>query len=104
MAARVALLALLPFSSVFAFSNTVPFVAWSSQRYPITLCSHTKPKLFPALRSDVLSNLAPGTRPSHGTLLEDIISNGDICSYDAIVVVDHPGVGRLPEHPLCHSE
>ena len=36
MAARVAqlaLLALLPFSSVFAFSDTVPFVAWSSQRY-----------------------------------------------------------------------
>ncbi|KAI9572433.1 hypothetical protein HD554DRAFT_2065216 [Boletus coccyginus] len=74
MAARFALLALLPFSGVFAFSNTVPFVAWSSQR------------------SDVLTNLTPGTRPNHGALLENIVSNGDICSYDAIVVVDHPGV------------
>ncbi|KAF8451018.1 hypothetical protein L210DRAFT_3386044 [Boletus edulis BED1] len=74
MTARVAaVLALLPFSSVFAFSNTVPFVAWSSQR------------------SDALNNLTPGTRPNHGTLLQDIISNGDLCSYDAVVVVDHPG-------------
>ncbi|KAG8218251.1 hypothetical protein J3R82DRAFT_3861 [Butyriboletus roseoflavus] len=74
MAARVALLVLLPFSSVFAFSNTVPFVAWSSHS------------------SDVLSNLAPGARPNHGALLEDIVSVGDLCSYDAVVVVDHPGV------------
>ncbi|KAH0839536.1 hypothetical protein J3R83DRAFT_421 [Lanmaoa asiatica] len=74
MAARVALLAFLPFSGVFAFSNTVPFVAWSSRS------------------SNVLSNLSPGTRPNHGALLQDIISNGDLCSYDAIVVVDHPGV------------
>ncbi|KIK98166.1 hypothetical protein PAXRUDRAFT_824187 [Paxillus rubicundulus Ve08.2h10] len=74
MAARVALLALLPFTGVLAFSNTIPFVAWSSQS------------------SDVLNNLSPGTRPNRGALLESIISNGDICSYDAVVVIDHPGL------------
>lgn len=41
MATRVVLLALL-LSSVLAFSNTVPFVAWSSQRYPRTMYSHAK--------------------------------------------------------------
>ncbi|KIJ19783.1 hypothetical protein PAXINDRAFT_166013 [Paxillus involutus ATCC 200175] len=74
MAARVVLLALLPFTGVLAFSNTIPFVAWSSQS------------------SDLLNNLSPGARPNRGALLENIISNGDICSYDAVVVIDHPGL------------
>ncbi|KAF9224427.1 hypothetical protein BS17DRAFT_732237 [Gyrodon lividus] len=74
MAARIALLALLPFTGVLAFTNTIPFVAWSSQS------------------SDLLNNLSPDARPNRGALLESIISNGDICSYDAVVVVDHPGL------------
>ncbi|KIJ70633.1 hypothetical protein HYDPIDRAFT_23724 [Hydnomerulius pinastri MD-312] len=74
MAARAVLLALLPITGVFGFSNTIPFVAWSSQS------------------SDLLTNLSPGARPNHGTLLESIVSSGDICLYDAIVVIDHPGL------------
>ncbi|KAF9242951.1 hypothetical protein BU15DRAFT_43339 [Melanogaster broomeanus] len=74
MVARAALLALIPFTGVLAFSNTIPFVAWSSQS------------------SDLLNNLSLGARPNHGALLESIVSNGDICLYDAVVVVDHPGL------------
>ncbi|KAG9317058.1 hypothetical protein JVU11DRAFT_1245 [Chiua virens] len=74
MAARAVLLALLPVSGVFAFSDTVPFFAWSSQS-----------------SDSVLGSLTPGARPDHGSLLESIVSNENLCSYDAVVVVDHPG-------------
>ncbi|KAH7888133.1 hypothetical protein F5I97DRAFT_1865849 [Phlebopus sp. FC_14] len=74
MAARAILLALLPFTGVFCFSNTTPFVAWSSKS------------------SDLLRSLSPGTRPHHSALLQSIISNDDICSYDAVVVIEQPGL------------
>ncbi|KAL4075602.1 hypothetical protein J3A83DRAFT_4369801 [Scleroderma citrinum] len=74
MVARAALLALISVSGAFGFSNTIPFVAWSSQS------------------SDILSSNSPSTRPDHGALLESITNHEYVCSFDAIFVIDHPGL------------
>ncbi|KAI6004285.1 hypothetical protein EDD15DRAFT_2223660 [Pisolithus albus] len=86
MIARTVLLALLPVASVFGFSNTIPFVAWSSKS------------------SDVLDKLSLSTHPNHGALLESITKDESICSFDAILLIDHPGLHNSDLrglHPSC---
>ncbi|KAI6168906.1 hypothetical protein EDD17DRAFT_450712 [Pisolithus thermaeus] len=86
MIARTVLLALLPVVGVFGFSNTIPFVAWSSKS------------------SNVLDRLSPSTHPSHDALLESITKDESICSFDAIFVIDHPGLHNSDLrvlHPSC---
>ncbi|KAI6046532.1 hypothetical protein EDC04DRAFT_1480000 [Pisolithus marmoratus] len=86
MIAHTALLALLPIAGVFGFSNTIPFVAWSSES------------------SNVLGSLSPSTHPNHGALLESITRDESICSFDAIFVIDHPGLHNSDLrglHPSC---
>ncbi|KAI6151641.1 hypothetical protein BKA82DRAFT_4101597 [Pisolithus tinctorius] len=86
MIAHTVLLALLPVAGVFGFSNTVPFVAWSSKS------------------SNVVSPISPSTHPSHGALLESITQDENICSFDAIFVIDHPGLHNSDLrglHPSC---
>jgi len=60
----------------FAFSDTLPIIAWSSHR---------------SSTLDLLSS-TPST-PSHsGAVFENILLNDDICEYDAIILVDQPGL------------
>ncbi|CAL1703474.1 unnamed protein product [Somion occarium] len=55
-------------STVFAYSNTHPIIAWSS---------HRAPSLEATSSSDVL---------------ERILLSDDICNHDAVVLFDHPGL------------
>ncbi|ETW84406.1 hypothetical protein HETIRDRAFT_313450 [Heterobasidion irregulare TC 32-1] len=73
MAGRVVLFAsLIPFA--FAFSDTVPIVAWSSH---------------PSKSLDAF----PSTHSTHSIpILESLLLNDDVCEYDAVVLVDQPGL------------
>ncbi|KAI0312923.1 hypothetical protein OF83DRAFT_1176169, partial [Amylostereum chailletii] len=66
----LALAALLPFAA--AFSNTHPVLAWSSHKSPIL---------------DAVS--APSPRPAD--VYASILTHADLCAFDAVVLVDHPG-------------
>lgn len=92
MAARAALLALASVSSVLGFSNTVPFVAWSSQRCELLLLHFTGLLNTNLRSSNALDSYSPSTRPDHSSLLESITKHENICLFDAIFVIDHPGV------------
>ncbi|EGO01478.1 hypothetical protein SERLA73DRAFT_120152 [Serpula lacrymans var. lacrymans S7.3] len=75
MASRAIILAsLFCAAGVSAFSDTSPFVAWSSHK------------------SDVLELLPVKSALSSDALLGSIFSHNDICDYDAIVVIDQPGL------------
>ncbi|KAG0698273.1 hypothetical protein DFH29DRAFT_942200 [Suillus ampliporus] len=75
MAGRAAILALFPVVSVLGYSNTVPIVAWSSKS------------------SSVLSSLSPDLRYEDSmSIVGGILSPEDICSFDAVLVVDQPGL------------
>ncbi|THH18288.1 hypothetical protein EW146_g2661 [Bondarzewia mesenterica] len=76
MAGRILTLAfLLPLT--FAFSDTFPVVAWSS---------HKSKSL------DVLSSVHSPAGSDSNVIFESILSTGDICDNDAIVLVDQPGL------------
>ncbi|KAH7912442.1 hypothetical protein BJ138DRAFT_1083544 [Hygrophoropsis aurantiaca] len=75
MVGRAILLALLPVAGVLGFSDSIPIVAWASQS------------------SDVLDVLpAEYTSVDSASLLRNVFSQSSICSYDAVVVIDHPGL------------
>ncbi|KAA1465921.1 hypothetical protein DENSPDRAFT_862139 [Dentipellis sp. KUC8613] len=59
-----------------AFTDTLPIVAWSSH----------KSNALDALPS------AHHTSPHSAAVFESILSNGDICEHDAIVLIDQPGL------------
>jgi len=60
---------------VFAFSNTIPLIAWSSYS------------------SSALNFLLGPSKASHSALiLESILSSGDVCDNDAVVIIDQPGL------------
>ncbi|KAH7921709.1 hypothetical protein BV22DRAFT_708789 [Leucogyrophana mollusca] len=82
MVAPIIILSLLPVATVLAFTDTVPIVAWSSQK------------------SDVLDVLpADFTSADSASLLHAIFVQSSICSYDAIVVIDQPGSDLRALHP-----
>ena len=86
----IAVFAVLSFRAQ-AFSNTVPVVAWSSQRYasqPIYLLVNTHIS-SPGALGHLPHSLSPST---HATVLGDLFHGDEICEYDAIVIVDQPGV------------
>ncbi|KAI0057717.1 hypothetical protein BV25DRAFT_1812039 [Artomyces pyxidatus] len=68
----LAFAALVPLS--FAFSDTVPVVAWSSHR------------------SQALDELPSVSHSYSSHIYEKIFLNDDICDYDAVVMVDQPGL------------
>jgi len=47
--------------------------------------------------SRILDGLSAVTEPNHSqSILETILFNDDICRYDAVVLIDHPGVCASP--------
>ncbi|TFY73830.1 hypothetical protein EWM64_g10182 [Hericium alpestre] len=70
----LALATFLPIA--FAFSDTVPIVAWSSHK---------------SSALDVLPS-AHKTSPHAGAVFESILFDDDACSNDAVVLVDQPGL------------
>jgi len=87
----VCLAALLPLLAS-AHSGSSPVVAWSSHR------------------SRILDSLSATAKPNHSqSILEAILFNDDVCRYDAVVLVDHPGLRashlrRLDRHaPLVRN-
>ncbi|KDQ65113.1 hypothetical protein JAAARDRAFT_28774 [Jaapia argillacea MUCL 33604] len=74
LAARALVVGLLPLA--FAFSDSVPLVAWSSHR---------------SVALDSLpSTLPKGTH--HDSILASVLNGNDICDNDLVVVVTQPGL------------
>jgi hypothetical protein len=94
MAGR-AILTLLPVIGVLGHLDTVPLVAWSSKRLRYLSFSTiiwSKLTHF-GLSSPELNSLSPDLRYEHSvSMVGGILSQDDICSFDAVVVVDQPGV------------
>ncbi|QRV72291.1 hypothetical protein RhiJN_00305 [Ceratobasidium sp. AG-Ba] len=68
---------LLLSSCANAFQDTVPVVAWSSP--------HSSSAI------DSLKDNVPSV-PSHTQLIEALVSDGDLCTFDAVVVVGQSGL------------
>ena len=87
------LFALLP-AAASAYSNTHPVIAWSSHEYvdhtqlPASRLSLPRSK---ALSAPAVSEAA---RTGSHAIAHALYSHDDICSHDAVVVVDHSGVSR----------
>jgi hypothetical protein len=83
--------ALIPL--VLGFSDTQPIVTWSSHRY---LFRKNVPNTLVELihRSNILDLLPSklATSAHAVSLLESILHHDDICDYDAVVLVEQPGV------------
>src|ERR1700722_4802671 len=77
----------------FAFSNTVPFVAWSSKRSVRPILPRTYINLV-KFRSSAILDLLPAKLSHSVSLLESNLFNPNICDYDAVILVDQPGVSR----------
>ncbi|KAF9458008.1 vacuolar ATP synthase subunit S1-domain-containing protein [Collybia nuda] len=68
----------------FAFSNTVPLLAWSSST------------------SNTLDRL-PSKTDHTVPLIERILYNVDVCDHDAVVIVEHPGLHASDLRSLAHT-
>lgn len=78
----------------FAFSNTVPLLAWSSN--PLVLIpgeySYKTDQGIVRLRSSNTLDRLPSNAGHTVPLIESILYNDDVCDHDAVVIVEHPGV------------
>ena len=101
------------FQRALSFAETSPVVAWSSHRYSNPYESITPSQVsltFPFvhhradlyyIRCGALDRLRPGSVSTSSTpFLNDVstklLSNTDVCEFDAVIIVDHPGVS--PKH------
>ena len=97
MASRVLLVLAALCWQVHAFSNTFPVVAWSSHRYAHSARDHnfhSKSPLYYLSSPSTLEHLPHTLSPSaHATSVLETVFRGDgVCEYDAIIIVDQPGV------------
>jgi len=67
----IALAAVCPIA--FAFSNTLPIVAWSSH-------------------SSSVLDLLPSKSTHSVSILENILFSDDVCDHDVVVIIDQPGL------------
>ncbi|KAI0269402.1 hypothetical protein BC834DRAFT_866123 [Gloeopeniophorella convolvens] len=79
--AALAIIASLP--AVLSFSNTLPVVAWSSHR------------------SSALDRLSSATHLND--IFGDILLDDDICKFDAVIMVDQPGLHASDLRSLASS-
>lgn len=91
MAGRAAILALFPVVGVLGYSDTVPIVAWSSKRFVSAVSIIGRDSLRHS--SSALNSLSPDLRYEDSlSIVGGILSPEDICSFDAVLVIDQPGV------------
>lgn len=113
------------FQKALSFAGTSPVVAWSSHRYSNSNINplQTVPpppssdfidhfvfvRIYIFLRCSALDRLRPGT-VSTGSIpfLNDVstklLSDTDVCEFDAVIIVDHPGVSPNMSLPPYRPE
>jgi len=102
MAARLLVVAAVA-STALAFSNTSPIVAWSSSRCDRLSCRR-RLELTGHISSPILDSLPSrlDAVAHSASVFEAIFGSDDICDYDAVVIVEQPGVRDMEislQHP-----